>query len=97
MILEMKTLPTINSILDIYDPDLLLILLEMLDDIFKFGQIFSNNDENLEFFEVDKIESKNKFVIEFKSIGGGRKIELLLEHNNPKIREKSSYLLNFLK
>lgn len=97
MILEMKTLPTINSILDIYDPDLLLILLEMLDDIFKFGQIFSNNDENMEFLEVDKIESKNKFVAEFKSIGGGRKIELLLEHNNPKIREKASYLLNFLK
>lgn len=87
-LLELKALEAIFSILDIYDPDLLGLLLEMVEELLKFGELVGEKDGFLE-------NKGNEVIMEIEKLGGVKKIENLLEHNNQKINEKAKYLLSF--
>ena len=86
-LIDLGVLHTILSILDIYDPDLLQLLLEMLDEIFKFSVFLIKNDS---------ITTENQILDEFKKNNGIVKLENLLQHSNKRIRTKANELLEVL-
>lgn len=94
-LLELNLQAAIISILDIYNPDLLLLLLDMLEEIFKFGECLSKTIEITEKINGEA-NKKNPLIYEFKLNGGTKKLEALLEHNNSKIKEKCLFLLDIL-
>ena len=81
-LLEKGLLETICSILDIYDPDLLKILLEILEEIFQYGDFLEENHRNS---QVD---------IFLRDSSNLSKLEGLLSHNSSKVKEKAQEILD---
>ena len=81
-LLEKDLLETICSILDIYDPDLLKILLEILEEIFKLGDFLEENHRNSQF---------DIFLGNSSSLS---KLKGFLWHNSSKVKEKAQEILN---
>ncbi len=81
-LLEKELIETISSILDIYDPDLLQILLEILEEIFKYGDFLEENSRN------SQVEIFLRNPLNFS------RLEALLSHNSKKIRGKSQEILD---
>lgn len=67
----------------------------MLEEIFKFGEFLSKIVETTENLNEEKTK-KNPLIFEFKQNDGTKKIEGLLDHDNPKIKEKCLFLLDIL-
>ena len=82
-LLEIGVLETITSILDIYDPDLLSILLETLQELFRFGNYLAKEES-----------SENPVLMAFKHLDGIKKLEdILIKHTNEKIKQKTTEII----
>jgi len=82
-LLELGVIEAISSILDIYDPDLLLNLLGILEELFTFGERLRQAESS----------SENPAFFSFKQTDGLKKLEYLLQHSNEKIQKKAIELL----
>lgn len=83
-LLEIGVLETITSILDIYDPDLLSMLLETLQELLKFGNYLAKEES-----------SENPVLMAFKQLDGIKKLEdILIKHNNEKVKQKTTEIMN---
>jgi hypothetical protein len=84
-LIDMKIVENVCSILDIYDPDLLLILLDILNEIINLG-----------FFIQDEESSKTNPILDLiYECNGFEKLEMLSNNPNLKIQKKSGDLLGF--
>lgn len=83
-LLEIGVLETITSILDIYDPDLLSMLLETLQELLKFGNYLAKEES-----------SENPVFMAFRQMDGIKKLEdILIKHSNEKVKQKTTEIMN---
>lgn len=82
-LIDMKIVEAVCSILDIYDPDLLLILLDILQEFIKLG-----------FFIQEEESSKSNIILDLiLKCRGEEKLEVLSANSNFKIQERSIAIL----
>lgn len=82
-LIDLKIIEAVCSILDIYDPDLLLILLDILQEMIKLG-----------FFIQDEESSRTNLILDLiLKNKGTERLELLSTNSNPKIQERSLGIL----
>lgn len=83
-LVDMGMLETVCSILDIYDQDLLIILLDIVEETLSLGN-FIKGEESSEI---------NPYIEEIEKFNGRKNIEKLCENNNFKIKEKSISIID---
>lgn len=84
-LLELGIIEAISSILDIYDPDLLCMLLESIDELLRFGVYLGKAESN----------PKNPIFLALRQNDGLKKIFALEEHNNEKVQNRAKELVEY--
>lgn len=72
------------SLLDIYDPDLLILLLEILEETLKLGEFIMTEESSME----------NPFILDILKNKGVEKLEKLTQNQNNLISSKSSDIIS---